>query len=62
MSRASGPGAIHLLNGLHDAKLEHVPVVAIVGQTNRTAMGSSYQQEADLLGLYRTSPPTSADW
>src|SRR3954453_22914971 len=34
----SGPGAIHLLNGLYDAKLDHVPVVAIVGQTNRTAM------------------------
>ena len=35
----SGPGAIHLLNGLYDAKLDHVPVVAIVGQTARTAMG-----------------------
>ncbi len=44
-----GPGAIHLLNGLYDAKLDHVPVVAIVGQTNRTAMGGSYQQEVDLL-------------
>ncbi|SNT50678.1 Thiamine pyrophosphate enzyme, N-terminal TPP binding domain [Actinacidiphila glaucinigra] len=41
----SGPGAIHLLNGLYDAKLDHVPVVAIVGQTNRSAMGGSYQQE-----------------
>lgn len=37
----SGPGAIHLLNGLYDAKLDHVPVVAIVGQTNRRAMGGS---------------------
>lgn len=44
----SGPGAIHLLNGLYDAKLDHVPVVAIVGQTNRSAMGGSYQQEIDL--------------
>ncbi len=49
----SGPGAIHLLNGLYDAKLDHVPVVAIVGQTNRSAMGGSYQQEADLLSLYK---------
>ncbi|MBV9487090.1 MAG: thiamine pyrophosphate-requiring protein, partial [Frankiaceae bacterium] len=45
----SGPGAIHLLNGLDDAKLDHVPVVAIVGQTNRSAIGGSYQQEVDLL-------------
>src|SRR6185437_259640 len=45
----SGPGAIHLLNGLYDAKLDHVPVVAIVGQTSRSAMGGSYQQEVDLL-------------
>nr|WP_271209757.1 thiamine pyrophosphate-requiring protein [Rhodococcus wratislaviensis]GLK34504.1 thiamine pyrophosphate-requiring protein [Rhodococcus wratislaviensis] len=49
----SGPGAIHLLNGLYDAKLDHVPVVAIVGQTNRTALGGSYQQEIDLLSLYK---------
>ncbi len=49
----SGPGAIHLLNGLYDAKLDHVPVVAIVGQTDRTAMGGSYQQEVDLLSLYK---------
>src|SRR5690625_6818226 len=49
----SGPGAIHLLNGLYDAKLDGVPVVAIVGQTNRTAMGGSYQQEVDLLNLYK---------
>ncbi len=44
----SGPGAIHLLNGLYDAKLDHVPVVAIVGQTERSAMGGAYQQEVDL--------------
>ncbi|HET7072146.1 MAG TPA: thiamine pyrophosphate-requiring protein [Nocardioides sp.] len=49
----SGPGAIHLLNGLYDAKLDHVPVVAIVGQTNRTAMGGSYQQEVDLISLFK---------
>ena len=49
----SGPGAVHLLNGLYDAKLDHVPVVAIVGQTNRSAMGGSYQQEVDLVSLYK---------
>src|ERR1700759_5567637 len=49
----SGPGAIHLLNGLYDAKLDHVPVVAIVGQTARSAMGGSYQQEVDLQTLFR---------
>ncbi|AUG81690.1 thiamine pyrophosphate-binding protein [Kitasatospora sp. MMS16-BH015] len=49
----SGPGAIHLLNGLYDAKLDHVPVVALVGQTNRSAMGGSYQQEVDLLSLFK---------
>lgn len=48
----SGPGAIHLLNGLYDAKLDHVPVVAIVGQTARTALGGSYQQEVDLPALF----------
>jgi pyruvate dehydrogenase (quinone) len=49
----SGPGAIHLLNGLYDAKLDHVQVVAIVVQTARTAMGGSYQQEVDLLSLFK---------
>lgn len=49
----SGPGAIHLLNGLYDAKADHVPVVAIVGQTDRTAMGASYLQEVDLLSLFK---------
>ncbi|MCC9305785.1 thiamine pyrophosphate-requiring protein [Kitasatospora sp. RB6PN24] len=49
----SGPGAIHLLNGLYDAKLDHVPVVALVGQTDRTAMGGAYQQEVDLISLYK---------
>ncbi|MGO4446887.1 thiamine pyrophosphate-requiring protein [Mycobacterium sp. 2YAF39] len=49
----SGPGAIHLLNGLYDAKLDHVPVVAIIGQTARSAMGGSYQQEVDLQSLFK---------
>src|SRR3954463_11359918 len=49
----SGPGAIHLLNGLYDAKLDHVPVVAIVGQTAQAAMGGAYQQEVDLLSLFK---------
>ncbi|MGI5341154.1 thiamine pyrophosphate-requiring protein [Streptomyces sp. CA-181903] len=49
----SGPGAIHLLNGLYDAKLDHVPVLAIVGQTARTAMGGAYQQEVDLHTLLK---------
>ena len=49
----SGPGAIHLLNGLYDAKLDHIPVVAIVGQTARTAMGGSEQQEVDLHTLFK---------
>jgi len=49
----SGPGAIHLLNGLYDAKVDHVGVVAIVGQTARSAMGGAYQQEVDLLNLFK---------
>jgi len=49
----SGPGAIHLLNGLYDAKLDHQPVVAIVGQSARMAMGGSYQQEVDLQSLFK---------
>jgi pyruvate dehydrogenase (quinone) len=48
----SGPGAIHLLNGLYDAKLDHQPVVAVVGQQARTALGGSYQQEVDLEALF----------
>ncbi|MBV8283272.1 MAG: thiamine pyrophosphate-requiring protein, partial [Candidatus Eremiobacteraeota bacterium] len=48
----SGPGAIHLLNGLYDAKMDHAPVVAIVGQASTTAMGGSYQQEVDLQTLF----------
>src|ERR671924_248250 len=49
----SGPGAIHLLNGLYDAKLDHQPVVAIVGQQALTALGGDYQQEVDLVSLYK---------
>ncbi len=49
----SGPGAIHLLNGLYDAKLDHQPVVAIVGQQKRAALGGDYQQEVDLLSLFK---------
>jgi pyruvate dehydrogenase (quinone) len=49
----SGPGAIHLLNGLYDAKLDHAPVVAIVGQQARSALGGSYQQEVDLHTLFK---------
>jgi pyruvate dehydrogenase (quinone) len=49
----SGPGAVHLLNGLYDAKLDHVPVVAIVGQAARTSIGGSYQQEIDLPSLFK---------
>src|ERR687886_2579704 len=49
----SGPGAIHLLNGLYDAKADHQPVVAIVGQQARTALGGDYQQEVDLVSLFK---------
>ncbi|MBC5816273.1 MAG: thiamine pyrophosphate-requiring protein [Candidatus Eremiobacteraeota bacterium] len=63
----SGPGAIHLLNGLYDAKMDHTPVVAIVGQAAASALGSSYQQEVDLQVLmqdvcdyvYTVSSPTA---
>jgi len=48
----SGPGAIHLLNGLYDAKMDHVPVVALVGQQARSGLGASYQQEVDLQSLF----------
>lgn len=49
----SGPGAIHLLNGLYDAKLDHQPVVAIVGQQKQISLGSNYQQEVDLISLFK---------
>lgn len=49
----SGPGAIHLLNGLYDAKMDHQPVVAIVGQQARASLGGNYQQEVDLISLFK---------
>ena len=49
----SGPGGIHLLNGLYDAKADHVPVLAIVGQAATSAIGGSYQQEVDFDSLYK---------
>ena len=49
----SGPGAIHLLNGLYDAKLDHQPVVALVGQKARTALGGHSQPEVDLMALFK---------
>src|SRR4051794_41669143 len=49
----SGPGAIHLLNGLYDAKLDHQPVLAIVGQQARLSLGANYQQEVDLEALFK---------
>jgi pyruvate dehydrogenase (quinone) len=49
----SGPGAIHLLNGLYDAKLDHQPVVALVGQQARASLGGHFQQEVDLLSLFK---------
>lgn len=49
----SGPGAIHLLNGLYDAKLDHQPVVALVGQQARSSLGGDYQQEVDLVALFK---------
>lgn len=49
----SGPGASHLLTGLYDAKLDHVPVLAIAGQQARTALGAHYQQEIDLISMFK---------
>src|SRR5215212_11994223 len=49
----SGPGAIHLLNGLYDAKLDHQPVLAIVGQQTQMSLGAHYQQEIDLQALFK---------
>ncbi|HUZ60863.1 MAG TPA: thiamine pyrophosphate-requiring protein [Hanamia sp.] len=49
----SGPGAIHLLNGLYDAKMDHQSVVAIVGQSARESQGGAFQQEVDLNSLYK---------
>jgi len=49
----SGPGAIHLLNGLYDAAMDHSPVVALIGQQKQTALGADYQQEVDLISLFK---------
>ena len=49
----SGPGAIHLLNGLYDAKMDHQPVVAIVGQQATIGLGGAFQQEVDLTSLFK---------
>src|SRR5690606_14341254 len=49
----SGPGASHLVTGLYDARLDHMPVVAIVGQQARSAVGSHYQQEVDLSAMFK---------
>ena len=49
----SGPGAIHLANGLYDAKLDHQPVIAIVGQQKRYSVGAHYQQEIDLQSFFK---------
>ena len=48
----SGPGALHLLAGLYDAKMDHVPVLAIVGQQAVSALGSDFQQEVDLQAVF----------
>ncbi|MDF2048337.1 thiamine pyrophosphate-requiring protein [Arthrobacter sp. Cr_A7] len=53
VTSTQGPGAVHLLNGLYDAKLDGVPVVAIVGQQSRTVLGSAYMQEIDLSALFK---------
>jgi pyruvate dehydrogenase (quinone) len=53
VTSTQGPGAVHLLNGLYDAKLDHVPMVAIVGQQETSALGSEYQQEIDLQTLFK---------
>ncbi len=49
----SGPGAVHLLNGLYDASKDNQPVVAIVGQQKRMGLGGDYQQEIDLTTLFK---------
>ncbi|MBK8210104.1 MAG: thiamine pyrophosphate-requiring protein [Rhodospirillales bacterium] len=49
----SGPGASHLITGLYDARLDHMPVLAIAGQQARSAVGGHYQQELDLLSMFK---------
>ena len=71
VTSTQGPGAVHLLNGLYDAKLDGVPVVAIIGQQSRSVLGSAYMQEIDLLTLFKdvaaqfaqmVSTPSSFPW
>ncbi len=49
----SGPGASHLITGMYDARMDHVPLLAIVGQQARAALGGHYQQEVDLVSMYK---------
>lgn len=53
VTATQGPGAVHLLNGLYDARMDSAPVVALVGQQSRTVLGSAYQQEIDLPSLFK---------
>ncbi len=57
VTSTQGPGAVHLLNGLYDAKLDSAPVVALVGQQHRSTLGSDYQQEIDLQTLFHDVAP-----
>ena len=59
----SGPGAIHLLNGLYDAKLDHQPVVAIVGQTGaRRRSAATISRRSTCTPCSRTSPTSTWRW
>ncbi len=49
----SGPGAAHLVTGMYDARMDHMPLLAIVGQQARAALGGHYQQEIDLAALFK---------
>src|SRR5438128_8677894 len=49
----SGPGASHLITGLYDARMDHMPVLAITGQQARAAIGGHYQQELDLVSMFK---------
>ncbi|WP_258933503.1 thiamine pyrophosphate-binding protein [Nesterenkonia pannonica] len=70
VTATQGPGALHLLTGLYDAKLDSVPVVAIIGQQPTTTLGSGDQQEVDLHTLFQdvsgftlqVSTPNSSHW
>jgi hypothetical protein len=55
----SGPGAAHLITGLYDARLDHMPVLAIAGQSARSAIGGHYQQEVDIPAMYKDVPGAS---